>query len=133
MNRKLKIVLIIFAGILIAISTYLLIFFLSATDTKNVKLEGYVYDSKTKLPIKSAIITIENYRYESNSGKQNYDEYLGKDNFELITNDNGYYEIPINKSAFIVIEVKKDGYKSKIESEYSSKYVTFKTNLEKQQ
>lgn len=132
MNRNLKIVLIIIAGILVAITTYLLIFFISATDSKNIDLEGYVYDSQTKLAIKDAIVTIENYRYESNGGKQNYDEYLGKDNFELITNENGYYKIEISKSAFIVIEVKKEGYKSKTESEYSSKYVTFKTNLEKQ-
>ena len=45
--------------------------------------------------------------------------------------ENGFYEIKIPKSAFIVIEVKKNGYKIESDSDFSFKYMRFKTFLEK--
>ncbi len=61
----------------------------------------------------------------------NHDEYLGEDGYELLSNNNGFYEITIDKSAFMVIEIRKDGYKLKTESDYSLKSMSFKTSLEK--
>jgi len=123
--------LIILGSILILFFAYLSFWFYSATDTKNIKLSGHVFDKETNQPIQNAKIKIENYRYESDNGTSNYDEYLGEDNYELLTNDKGFYEIKIDKSAFIVVEIKIDGYKPTTESDYSSKTMNFKTKLEK--
>ena len=110
---------------------YLVFWLYSASDTKNVRLSGYVFDKETNKPIQNAIIKIENYRYESDNGTSNYSEYLGEDNYSLKSDKNGFYEIKITKSAFIVIEVKKNGYKIESDSDFSFKYMRFKTFLEK--
>ncbi|HOD09969.1 MAG TPA: hypothetical protein PLH25_09660 [Flavobacterium sp.] len=130
-HRKIKIGLFIIAGIFLAISAYLFIFFISATDTKNIKIVGCIEDKQTGQPISNAKIVIENFRYESDKGYSNYDEYLGTDKFELTSDEKGYYSIEVDKSAFVVVEVKKDGYKNKTESEYASKTMKFNVNLEK--
>lgn len=126
-----KKILIILGAILLSFLMYLAFWFYSATDTKNVILSGYIFDKETKSPIQNAEIKIINYRYESDNGISNFDEYLGEDKYELKSDNKGFYEATLNKSAFIVIEINKIGYKSKIESDYSSKYVSFKTSLEK--
>jgi hypothetical protein len=123
--------LIILASILILFLMYLVFWLYSASDTKNVRLSGYVFDKETNKPIQNAIIKIENYRYESDNGTSNYSEYLGEDNYSLKSDENGFYEIKITKSAFIVIEVKKNGYKIESDSDFSFKYMRFKTFLEK--
>jgi hypothetical protein len=110
---------------------YLAFWLYSASDTKNVRLSGYVFDKETNKPIQNAIIKIENYRYESDNGTSNYSEYLGEDNYSLKSDENGFYEIKITKSAFIVIEVNKNGYKIESDSDFSFKYMRFKTFLEK--
>jgi len=119
------------AIILVLFIGYIVVFFVSSTDTENVHLEGFVYDLKTKEPIYNAKIFIENNRYESNNGTTNFDEYLGMDKFIMLTDENGFYKQEIEKSAFIFIKVSKEGYKVKTESEYSSKIMKFKTYLEK--
>ena len=126
-----KKVLIILGSILILFLMYLAFWFYSATDTKNVYLSGYVFDKETNKPIQNAIIKVENQRYESDNGTSNYSEYLGKDSYDLKSNKKGFYEIKIPKSAFIIIEVKKNGYKLRTDSDYSYKYMRFKTPLEK--
>ena len=126
-----KKILIILGSILLSFLIYLTFWFYIATDTKNVILSWYILDKESNKPIQNAEIKIENYRYESDNGISNYDEYLGKDEYELKSDSKGFYEVIINKSAFIVIEIDKLGYKPKIESDYSSKYVSFKTSLEK--
>ena len=88
-------------------------------------------DSESNVPVENAKISIENFRYESDNGYNNYDEYLGVDNFEVFTDKKGCYQLEIAKSAFIVIEISKEEFKLKTESEYSSKYMFFKTILEK--
>jgi hypothetical protein len=123
--------LIISASILILFLMYLAFWLYSASDTKNVRLSGYVFDKETNKPIQNAIIKIENYRYESDNGTSNYSEYLGEDNYSLKSDENGFYEIKITKSAFIVIEVNKNGYKIESDSDFSFKYMRFKTFLEK--
>jgi hypothetical protein len=123
--------LIISVSILILFLMYLAFWLYSASDTKNVRLSGYVFDKETNKPIQNAIIKIENYRYESDNGTSNYSEYLGEDNYSLKSDENGFYEIKITKSAFIVIEVKKNGYKIESDSDFSFKYMRFKTFLEK--
>jgi hypothetical protein len=123
--------LIILGSILILFLTYLAFWFYSATDAKNVHLSGYIFDKETNKPIQNVIIKLKNQRYESDNGISNYSEYLGEDNFELKSDKNGFYEIKIPKSAFIVIEVKKDGYKLETTSDCSTKYMKFKTYLVK--
>ena len=110
---------------------YLVFWLYSASDTKNVRLSGYVFDKETNKPIQNAIIKIENYRYESDNGTSNYSEYLGEDNYSLKSDENGFYEIKITKSAFIVIEVKKNGYKIESDSDFSFKYMRFKKKKKK--
>ncbi|MQP25264.1 hypothetical protein GFJ94_09325 [Flavobacterium sp. LMO8] len=126
-----KKIFIISGSIIILFLMYLAFWFYSATDTKNVYLSGYVFDIETNKPIQNAIIKVENQRYESDNGILNYSEYFGKDNYDLKSDKNGFYEIKIPKSAFIAIEVKKDGYKPETGSDYSFKYMRFKTYLEK--
>ena len=119
------------AGIFLAFLVYLLMFFISATDTENVRIAGFIEDKKTGQPISNAKIIIENFRYESDNGYSNYDEYLGTDKFELISDEKGCYSVEVDKSAFVVVEVKKDGYEIKTESKYASKSMKFNINLEK--
>ena len=127
---KARIVIFTFIGIIFLLIVYILIFYLSVTDTKNVKIEGYVYDEITQKPIEKAKIKIENYRYESDNGVSNYDEYLGLDKVKIYSDKNGFYKAKFDKSAFVVVQIHKDGYKTIIENgEYSSKNINFKTKL----
>ncbi|WP_298118707.1 hypothetical protein [Flavobacterium sp.] len=129
---KTKIVFFAFIGVFFLLLAFLFMFYLSVTDTENVKIEGYVYDKMTNKPIESAKILIENYRYEDNNGNSNYDEYLGLDKISVCTDKNGFYETKFDKSAYVVIEIHKNGYKTTMENgEYSSKNMDFKTDLEK--
>lgn len=129
---KTKIIFFTLVGVIFILFVYLFMFYLSVTDTKNVKIEGYVYDKTTNKPIESAKIVIENYRYEDDNGNSNYDEYLGLDKIAVYSDKNGFYETKFDKSAFVVIEIHKDGYKKIIENgEYSTKNMDFKTNLVK--
>ena len=122
----------IFLGLLFLIFIgYVIVFFVSSTDTENVHLEGYVYDLNTKKPIYNAKIFIINNRYEDDEGNSNFDEYLGEDKFIMLTDENGFYKQEIKKSAFVFIKVSKEGYKVKEESEYSSNTMKFKTYLQK--
>lgn len=122
---------IVLGSVLILLLMYLGFWFYSATDTKNVYLSGYVFDNKTNEPIQNAVIKIKNYHYESNNGITNFSEYLGEDDYKLKSDKNGFYEIKIDKSAFIVVEIKKKNYKLQTDSDYSFKYMTFKTYLKK--
>ena len=129
---KTKIIFFTLVGVIFILFVYLFMFYLSVTDTKNVKIEGYVYDKTTNKPIESAKIVIENYRYEDDNGNSNYDEYLGLDKIAVYSDKNGLYETKFDKSALVVIEIHKDGYKKIIENgEYSTKNMDFKTNLVK--
>ena len=58
---KTKIIFFTLVGVIFILFVYLFMFYLSVTDTKNVKIEGYVYDKTTNKPIESAKIVIENY------------------------------------------------------------------------
>jgi hypothetical protein len=127
---KTKIVFFTFIGVISSLLVFLLMLYFSVTDTKNIKIEGYVYDEITQKPIEKAKILIENYRYESDNGVSNYDEYLGIDKVVVYSDKNGFYEVKFNKSAYVVVEVHKDGYKKIIENgEYSAKNMEFKTDL----
>ena len=127
---KTKIIFFTLIGVIFLLFAYLFMFYLSVTDTKNVKIKGYVYDKMTKKPIEKAKILIENYRYESDNGVSNYDEYLGIDKVVVYSNKNGFYETKFDKSAFVVIEIHKDGYKKIMQNgEYSTKNMDFKTDL----
>lgn len=130
-SRGFKIFAIITIGIIILSATCLLAFYLSVTDTNNVILEGCVLDFETNKPVKGAKVELQNYRYQNDEGFSNYDEYLGLDEFQLVTDEKGFYKIKMDKSAFIIIKVDTEGYASKSESKYASKSNKFKTILEK--
>ncbi len=128
-NSK-KLLVYIFVILFLVIVGYLYVYYLSVIDTNNVKLEGFVFDKKTKKPIDSAIITVNNHRYESDSGYKNYDEYLGYDKIILYTNKNGYYSTVIEKSAYLLIDIEKKSYKKYLEDgKYSSKTMCYETYL----
>lgn len=123
----------LFIGIiLVLIIGYVVVFLVSSTDLKNVHLQGYVYDEMTKKPLDSVLVVVNNYSYEDEKGNSNFDEYLGYKKIELTTNENGFYNIVINKSAFLYIDLKKNGYKVRAEDgQYSNKKMKFETYLEK--
>jgi hypothetical protein len=103
---------------------------MSVIDKNNVKLEGYVFDQKTKKPIESVLVIINNERYASDSGHKNYDEYLGEDKINLYTDRNGYYSTLIKKSAFVYIDFEKEGYiRFTEDGRYSSKTMNHETYL----
>lgn len=121
----------LFIGIiLVLLTSYIVVFFISSTDTKNVHLEGYVYDEITKKPLDSVLVFVNTYSYEDEKGNSNFDEYLGFKKIKLITNVNGFYNVVIDKSAFIYIDLKRNGYIVKTEEgQYSSKQMKFETYL----
>ncbi len=115
-----------------SILIYFFVYYLSVTDTKNVKLDGYVFDEETKQPISEVLIIINNERYEDNKGNKNYDEYLGHDVIKLYSNKSGYYSTTIEKSAFLWLDFHKGGYAKKSEKgEFSSKKMSYKTYLKR--
>jgi hypothetical protein len=129
LNSK-RIVLYILGILFIAIVGYLVTFYMSVIDTNDVKLEGYVFDEKTKKPIENVLVIINNDRYESDNGHKNYDEYLGHDKIKLYTDKNGYYSTVIKKSAFVYIDFEKEGYTRFTENgKFSSKTMNYKTYL----
>jgi hypothetical protein len=130
MKLKRKIVLYVVGILFIAIVVYLVAFYMSVIDKNNVKLEGYVFDQKTKKPIESVLVIINNERYASDSGHKNYDEYLGEDKINLYTDRNGYYSTLIKKSAFVYIDFEKEGYiRFTEDGRYSSKTMNHETYL----
>lgn len=111
---------------------YILVFFVSSTDTENVHLEGYVYDEVTKKPLDSVFVEVNNYSYEDEKGNSNFDEYLGFKKIKLITDKNGFYSVVIDKSAYVYIDFKRNSYKMKTEDgRYSNKQMKFETYLKK--
>jgi hypothetical protein len=91
------------------------LYYFFSRDIKNVEIKGYVLDSKTNEPIENVIITIQSDRYESDKGKVNYDEYLGRDKFMVFTDSKGTFYRKIPKSSFVCISLSKNGYKKHIE------------------
>src|SRR5699024_8037352 len=90
---------------------YIFMFFYNQTDTKNVYLQGHVYN-KQQVALQGAKIKIINYRYTSDSGHQNYDEYLGEDIINLESDKTGSFSAHFPLSAYIGMEIQKTGYKS---------------------
>lgn len=128
-----KAIVIILITLLISVFVYFFFFYLSVTDIKNINLSGYVFDEETKKPISNVLVVVNNERYEDDKGNKNYDEYLGKDKIKLYSDSNGYYSTVIEKSAFITLSFKKDGYIKKEEAgRYSSKHMKYKTFLTKE-
>jgi hypothetical protein len=127
-----KIVLYSFLVLILAILVYLFMFYMSVIDTKNVKLEGYVFDNNTKKPIENVLVVINNDRYEDDKGNKNYDEYLGHDKITLYTDKNGYYSTVIEKSAFVWVDFEKKGYRKHTgKGNYSSKKMNYEIYLNK--
>lgn len=88
-----------------------LVFFNSAKDKSNVLIEGYVIDKKTKAPIQNATGIIYNSTYKSKGDDYtDYSSYLGYDSLYISTDDRGYYSITLDKSSFVEIKFRKDGY-----------------------
>ncbi|ROH98158.1 hypothetical protein EGI05_12540 [Chryseobacterium daecheongense] len=105
-------------------------FYRSNQDVENVKVEGHVFDSNNSLPLNNVKVTIINERYKSDNGHINYDEYLGNDKIELITNDQGYYNTILRKSAYVYVILQKEGYKTYEEKgKYAKKLIVFKTYM----
>lgn len=106
-------------------------FFQSQTDTQ-VKLEGYVLDESTNKPIHNVKVVISNDRFEDDNGNYNYDEYLGHDKIQLLTNDEGFYSTSIDKSAFLWIDFQKEGYiRKREEGKYATTKMHYQTYLSK--
>ncbi|MFC7773978.1 hypothetical protein [Flavobacterium sp. GCM10027622] len=121
-------------ALVLGVIIYLFAFYLSVIDSKDVKIDGYVYDEITKQPINGATVIINNERYESDNGVSNYDEYLGHDVIKLITDKSGHYSTVIGKSAFLWIDLEKEGYQnSSIDGQYSSKTMEYKTFMKKKE
>lgn len=119
-----------FLILILAILVYLFMFYISVIDTKDVTLEGYVFDENTKKPIENVLVVINNDRYEDDKGNNNFDEYLGHDKITLYTDKNGYYNTVIEKSAFVWIDFEKEGYnKHNEKGSYSSKKMNYKIYL----
>ncbi|WP_299213252.1 hypothetical protein [uncultured Dokdonia sp.] len=77
-------------------------------DIQDVVLEGYVYDKTTELPIKNALLKIENAYYEGGD----FDSYNHYDKYEITTNEKGYFKIELDKSAYIQIDINEAGYQN---------------------
>ena len=116
----------------VLILTYFVMYYLSNTDVKNVSIEGYVYDQDDKQPLSGVRVIINSDRFEDDNGNKNYDEYLGHDEIKLYTNQDGYYSTLVNKSAFIWIDFKKEGYANKTEKgSHSQKKMSYEAYLNK--
>ena len=133
MKTKYKILFAVLFVFIAFLGMYLFSFYKSVTDTRDVKLNGYIYDEKTKQPIPNTLIMIISERYEDDNGNTNYDEYLGKDTIKLYSDSKGYYSTIIEKTAFISLYFKKEGYvQKKIEGEYPTKQMNYKVYLIKE-
>jgi hypothetical protein len=132
MKKIIKIIILFISIILVTIIVFFSIYYFSANDLTDIKVEGYVFDAKTKTPIDGVRVVINNERYESDNGTKNFDEYLGNDKVELITNSKGYYSTVLKKSAFVWVTLSKTEYLNLIEKGKSSeKVLMFKSNLSK--
>ena len=95
-------------------------------------IEGYVYDQDDKQPLSGVRVIINSDRFEDDNGNKNYDEYLGHDEIKLYTNQDGYYSTLVNKSAFIWIDFKKEGYANKTgKGSHSQKKMSYEAYLNK--
>lgn len=114
MKIMMKWLLVLLAVGVVAVIIYLVIYFRSQTDVKDVHLQGYVHDKNSNTALQDVTIKITNWRYTSNSGKKNYDEYLGKDTITLTTDNNGFFSTEFPLSAQIDMEVGKSGYREEV-------------------
>jgi len=107
-------------------------YYVNNRDTKDVKVEGFIYDKENKKPIEGVKITVYSNRYESDKGYIDYDEYHGSDTIYLSTDNKGYYSTKIKKTAFLWMNFQKQGYKKKSEKGvYAKKKIYAETYLEK--
>ena len=83
---------------------YLLMYYLSAIDYKNVNLSGYVYSSD-KVPIKNVVIGIENSKYEGGDG-----EATLIDRSIIKTNEEGFYSIDLKVTSYVTIYINEKDY-----------------------
>lgn len=77
-------------------------------DVENVKMEGAVYDKKTKEPVSGAELKIINWYYEGGD----YDSYNKQESYSIVTDEKGRFSISFKKSAFLEIDVLKSNYKT---------------------
>jgi hypothetical protein len=132
MKIMMKWLLILLAVGIVAVVIYLVIYFRSQTDVKDVHLQGYVYDRSSNTALQDVRIKITNWRYTSDSGKKNYDEYLGKDTVTLTTNAHGFFSTDFPLSAQINMELEKTGYKEEVKTiQKISKNISLDVILEK--
>jgi hypothetical protein len=111
---------------LILIALYFLSFLFLNRDIKDVELRGKIIELNTEKIIENAVIKISSDRYQSDSGKSNYDEYLGHDELIKISNNDGEFNCKIPQSSFVWLDISKNGYKSKtVKGRYSEKYMDF--------
>lgn len=124
-----KSILLFFLFVILILALYVSIYIFSSTDTKNAEIEGYVLDGKTNRPIENVMISIKNYRYESDDGYSNYDEYLGLDSITIYTNTKGYFYHKFPKSAFVFFILTKGGYDTLSKDEYSRRKMFYNIKL----
>ncbi|MGI0120327.1 hypothetical protein [Zooshikella sp. RANM57] len=83
------------------------------SDVQNVTVSGYVYD-KDKKAMSDYTLYITNYYYEGGD----YDGFGGSKVHQVVSDENGYYELKLDKSAFIQIDSVKEGYTKSLKDKY---------------
>ena len=133
MKKIMYIILAIVGVVILYFGISTIVFFSSAKDKKNVVLDGYVYDSRTKEPISGVLINVHNSTYKKKgSDYTDYSSYLGNETIELETDLKGYFFVKLERSAFLEITFSKEGYLKETEQNYAEKKIQKEVYLNKE-
>lgn len=121
----------LFLGLFAFIGAVVITVLLYLPTDIEVSVCGHVIDAHTYNPIDSAQVLITNERYENDRGYTNYDEFLGKDTVTVITDSTGYFHATFKKSAYVYLEIHKNGYEIfKVQGKYARRIMNYDIELQ---
>lgn len=119
-----KILIFFISAIVVYIIISIVLFFNNNTDVENVVVQGYIYD-ELKYPVDDCRVVVFNSTYkQKDNDYTDYSSYLGNEVIETSTDKKGYYNIKLDRSAFVLIRVYKKKYKiAESEGLYSKSHI----------
>jgi hypothetical protein len=115
--QKYKIALLLLASVLLVfifmLPTFIKWYWESVhKDYTNVNVSGIVYNNNTPFP--ETTIYVRNYFYTGGD----YDGFGGDNKHQAVTDRNGKYNVLLPLSAFIQVDIIKDGYTQSLQNVY---------------
>lgn len=85
---------------MVLLSGFLSVFSACHNDVENVRLECTVYQKNSKTPVPNLKLIVHNYAYDGSPDAS----YMKFDKYDVLTDENGYFSLNFDKSAYVQID-----------------------------